>query len=61
VIVGDAVLQVFEVFLEMLQACVSSASVVSDVCFKYFIWMLHMLLWLYTHVSNVSYVFRLIL
>jgi hypothetical protein len=58
VIVGDVVLQVFQVFLEMLQAYVSSALVVSDVCFKYFIWMLHMLLWLYMHVSNV---FRLIL
>jgi hypothetical protein len=40
----------------MLQAYVSS---VSDVCFKCFIWMLHTLLWLYTHVSSVSYVSNL--
>jgi hypothetical protein len=34
------------------------------VCFKYFIWMLHMLLWLYTYISNVCFkcsdAFRLI-
>ena len=28
---------------------------VSDACFKCFIWVLHMLLWLYTHVSSVCF------
>jgi hypothetical protein len=37
---GDVVFQVFQVFL--------------DVCFKYFIWMLHMLQLLYMHVASVS-------
>jgi hypothetical protein len=32
-----------------------SISDVSDVCFKYFIWMLHMLLWLCTHVSSICF------
>jgi hypothetical protein len=38
--------------LQMLQADVSS---VLDVCFKYFFWMLHMLEWLYTHVSSACF------
>jgi hypothetical protein len=50
----------------MLQAYVSSVSVVLYICFKCFIWMLHMLLWLHTHDLSVCvkcfrYVFRLML
>jgi hypothetical protein len=36
----------------MLQAYVSS---VSDVCFKCFICMFHILLWLYTYVSSICF------
>jgi hypothetical protein len=28
---------------------------VSKVVFKYFIWMLHILQWLYTHVASISF------
>jgi hypothetical protein len=41
--------------VHMLQAYVSSVLNVSDICFKWFIWMLHMLLWLYTHVLRVCF------
>jgi hypothetical protein len=36
-----------------LQVYVSNVSVVSNVCCKCFIWMLHMLQWLYTYVASV--------
>jgi hypothetical protein len=39
----------------MLQAYVSSISGVSDVCFKCFMWILHMSLWLYTYVLSVCF------
>jgi hypothetical protein len=46
----------------MLQVYVSSVSGVLDVCFKCFIWMLHMLLCLYTYVSSICFeCFRLML
>jgi hypothetical protein len=41
--------------LHMLQAYISSVSCVSDVCFKCFIWILHMLQWLYTHVLSICF------
>jgi hypothetical protein len=41
--------------LHMLQSNVSSVPGVSDVCFKCFIWIFHMLQWLYTHVSSVYF------
>jgi hypothetical protein len=43
------------VFSDILLAYVSSVLVVSDVCFKHFTWMLHSLIWLYTHVSSVCF------
>jgi hypothetical protein len=39
----------------MLQACVSSVSDISNVYFKCFVWLLHILLWLYTYVSSVCF------
>jgi hypothetical protein len=48
--------------IRMLQGYVSSIVGVSDVCFKCFIWMLHILLWLYTYVCSVCFkYFRLML
>jgi hypothetical protein len=41
--------------IHMLQAYVSSVSYISNVCFKCFIWMLHMLLWLYTYVLSICF------
>jgi hypothetical protein len=41
--------------VRMLQAYVSSGSNVSVICFKCFIRMLHMLLWLYPYVSSVYF------
>jgi hypothetical protein len=60
VAVGNTMFQVFQAFSDMLQAYVSSVSVVTDVCFKCFIrmlqkyiMMLHMLQWLYMYIADV--------
>ena len=40
-------------YSRMLQVYVSNIPFVLDVCWKYFIWMLHMFQWLYTYVARV--------
>jgi hypothetical protein len=37
----------------MLQTYISSVSYVSEVCCKGFVWMLHIMQWLYSYVVNV--------
>jgi hypothetical protein len=48
-------LDVVYVFTHMLQVYVSNVSSVSDVCCKRFIWMLHMLQWLYIYVAKCTF------
>jgi hypothetical protein len=43
------------VYTRMLQVYVLNISPISDVCCKCFIWILHMLQWLYTYVANVCF------
>ena len=39
----------------MLQMYILNISAVSNVCYKGFIWMLHMLQWLYTYVATICF------
>jgi hypothetical protein len=48
-------LDVAYVFTHMLQVYVLNVSPIFDVCCKCFIWMLHMLKWLYIYVANVCF------
>jgi hypothetical protein len=49
------VLNVSTIFRYMLQVHVLKCFSVLDICCKCFIWMLHILQWLYTYVSNVCF------
>jgi hypothetical protein len=42
-------------YTHMLQVYVSSVSAILDVCRKCFIWILHMLQWLYTYVASLYF------